>query len=190
MMRGPSFRLSFALLLAAFMLVACGGSDEQDIREWMKEQSKDLKGRVPDLPQIKPLTVLAYEPGDLSPPFSPDKIFAGDRKTGANGGATVSGGPKDINPDAQPMTKYPLESIRLVGTILVGKELRAIVASEREPVRQVRIGDYLGQNHGRITAIEPAAGDSQGRILLKEVVLDKGIWIERETQLPPQDQRR
>jgi type IV pilus assembly protein PilP len=184
--------LPLPLLLAAVALVlsACGGSDEQDIREWMKEQSKDLRGRVPDLPQIKPLPVLAYEPGDLSSPFSPDKVFAGDTKVGGVGAPVVSGGPKDINADAQPMTKYPLESIRLVGTILVGKELRAIVASEREPVRQVHIGDYLGQNHGRITAIEPAAGDSQGRILLKEVVLDKGIWIERETQLPPQDQRR
>ena len=190
MMRRFSFRLSFALSIAAFIVVACSGSDEQDIREWMKEQSKDLKGRVLDLPQIKALPVLVYVPGDLATPFSPDKVFAGDTKTGANGGASVSGGPKDINPDAQPMTKYPLESIRLVGTILVGKELRAIVASEREPVRQVQIGDYLGQNHGRITAIEPAAGDSLGRILLKEVVLDKGIWIERETQLPPQDQRR
>lgn len=176
------------LPLAAFLLTACGGGDEQDIREWMREQSKDLRGRVPDLPQIKPLPVLAYEPGDLAVPFSSDKVFAEDLRTGVHGG--LIGGPKYINPDAQPMTKYSLESIRLVGTILVGKELRAIVASEREPVRQVRVGDYLGQNHGRITAIEPAAGDSDGRIKLKEVVLDKGIWIERENQLPPQDQRR
>lgn len=190
MTHSPSSKLFLVLPVAVLIMTACGGSDEQDIREWMKEQSKDLKGKVPDLPQIKPLPVLAYEPGDLAAPFSPDKIFAGDMKGAAAGSNAASGGPKDINPDAQPMTKYPVESIRLVGTILVGKELRAIVASEREPVRQVRVGDYLGQNHGRITAIEPAAGDSQGRIMLKEVVLDKGIWIERETQLPPQDQRR
>ena len=190
MTRRPSSNLFVALSVTTLIMMACAGSDEQDIREWMKEQSKDLKGRVPDLPQIKPLPVLAYEPGELTTPFAPDKVFAGDTKMGIGGGASASGGPKEINADAQPMTKYPIESIRLVGTILVGKELRAIVASEREPVRQVRIGDYLGQNHGRITAIEPAAGDNQGHIMLKEVVLDKGIWIERETQLPPLDQRR
>ena len=175
------------LVFVPFLMAACGGSDEQGIREWMKEQSKDLRGRVPDLPQIKPLPVLAYDPGDLAAPFSPDKVFAEDAKAGH---MVVNGGPKAVNPDAQPMTKYPLETIRVLGTIMVGKELRALVASEREPVRQVRVGDYLGQNHGRIIFIEPATGDRQVAIGLKEVVFDKGVWIERESRLPPPDQRR
>lgn len=188
MMHWLPCRLFLTAVIITLLMAACGEGEEQDIRDWMKEESRGLKGRVPNLPEIKALPVLAYEPGDLSAPFAPDKIFAGDIRAGR--GSMVSGGPKEINPDAQPMIKYPLESIRLVGTIQVGNELRAVVASEREPVRQVRIGDYLGQNNGRITAIEPATGDSEGRIVLKEVVLDKGVWIERDTQLPPLDQRR
>jgi type IV pilus assembly protein PilP len=176
----------FAVFLAA--LSGCGGSEEQDIREWMKEESKGLKGRVPDLPEIKPLPVLSYEPGDLTSPFAPDKVFAEEKR--AAGKVVVSGGPKDVNIDAFPMAKYPLESIRLVGTLKLGNEWRAVVAADREPVRQVRVGDYIGQNHGRITAIEPAVGDSPGLIQLKEVVLEKGVWIERESRLPPLDQRR
>lgn len=182
-MTGLRRTLLAAVLTGAF-LAACGGGDPQDIREWMQEQSKDMRGKVPDLPEIKPLQVLAYEPGDLSAPFSVDKVFAEDTKLGSR--IAVIGGPKPVNPDAQPMTKYPLESIRVVGTILVGKELRALVVAEREPLRQVRVGDYLGQNNGRITAIEPATDDSDGRIMLKEVVLDKGVWIERESRLPAQ----
>lgn len=184
MVRSP-VRLLIVALLAGIFLTACGGSDEQDIREWMKEQSKDLRGRVPDLPQIKALPVLTYEPGDIAAPFSPDKVFADDLKAGARN--IVSGGPKDINPDAYPMTKYPLETMRLVGTIYVGKELRALVVSEREPVRQVRVGDYIGQNHGQIKSIMPATDDDQGSILLKEILLDKGVWIERETRFPSQE---
>lgn len=176
------------VLLAGFFLVSCGGSEEQDIKEWMKDESKGLKGRVPDLPEIKPLPVLSYDPGDLVSPFAPDKVFAEEKRL--SGKTVVGGGPREVNVDAYPMAKYPLESIRLLGTLKLGNEWRALVSAEREPARQVRTGDFIGQNHGRITAIEPATGDSTGAIQLKEIVLEKGVWIERESRLPLQDQRR
>jgi type IV pilus assembly protein PilP len=178
-------RTLLVLGVAAPLLVACGSGDQQDIRQWMQEQAKGLKGRAPDVPEIRQLAVLAYEPGELTPPFSIDKLFAEEAKAGGRGG--VAGGPKPINPDAQPMVKYPLDAIRLYGTIMVGKELRALVAAEREPVRQVRVGDYLGQNSGRIVSIVPATEDIDARIVLKETVLDKGVWVERDTQIPAQD---
>lgn len=179
-------RLLWSLFLSV-LLFGCGSGNHEDIREWMKENSKDLRGKVQTLPEIKPPPVLDYNPGDLASPFSTDKIFAADIVAGSGRIGLPSGGPKPLNPDAYPMTKYPLEAIRFLGTIVVNKELRALVAGDRDPVRQVRVGDYLGQNFGKVVQIEPPKDDSLGRILLKETVLDKGIWTERDARLPPQD---
>lgn len=178
------FSLAFVLMITA-VLGGCGGSDHGDVRAWMQESSKDLRGHVPDLPQIKPLDVKPYEPGDLISPFASEKVVSGGLVS--NTQTPRAGGPPPLNPDAYPMTKVPLEAIRFVGTIIVNKETRALVQVEREPVRQVKVGDFLGQNHGRIMKIEPASNDSDGRVMLKEKLLDKGVWVERDTVFPAQD---
>lgn len=173
------------VIIVSLALAGCGNDDHGDVRAWMQESAKELRGHVPELPQIKPLDVKPYEPGDLISPFSTEKVVSGGIAT--NTQASRTGGPPPLNPDAYPLTKVPLETIRFVGTIIVEKEIRALVQMEREPVRQVRVGEFMGQNHGRIQKIEPARGDSPGQILLKEKLLDKGIWVERDTTFPAQD---
>lgn len=177
-------RLSVSFV-AALLLVGCGDSEHSDVRAWMQESSKELRPHIPELPQIKPLEVRPFEPGDLLSPFAVDKVVSG----GLGGGAytATAGGPRQINPDAYPLTKVPLSSIRFIGTITVDKEPRALVQVEREPIRQVRVGEYVGQNHGQVLRIVPSNGESMGQIVLKEKLLDKGAWIERESVFPEQD---
>lgn len=167
------------------LLVACNDDEHGDVRAWMQEASKDLRGHIPELPQIKPLEVKPYEPGDLLSPFALDKVVSGGLGSGAQ--AAKAGGPPPLNPDAYPLTKAALESIRFIGTIIVDKEVRGLVQIEREPIRQVRVGEYMGQNHGKVLKIEPHGDDSNGQIVLTEKLLDKGAWIERETLFPEQD---
>lgn len=171
--------------LLAFLLAGCGDREHQDVQAWMRESSKDLRGHVPDLPQIKPLDIRPYEPGDLIPPFSVGKVISGG--IGSGGQTARAGGPPPLNPDAYPLTKVPLETIRFLGTIIVDKEVRALVQIEREPVRQVQVGDFLGQNHGRVLKIEPSGTTNSGQLVLKERLLDKGVWVDRDTVFPAQD---
>ena len=50
---------------------------------------------------------------------------------------------------------------------------------------QVKVGDYLGQNYGRITQID------ETQIVLREIVQDAaGEWIERPGVLQLQDKAR
>lgn len=174
----------FAAATSSLLLAGCSNDDHGDVRAWMLEASKDLHGHVPDLPQIKPLDVKPYEPGDLISPFSQEKVISGGIASSTQ--LLRAGGPAPLNPDIYPLTKVPLETIRFVGTIIVDKDIRALVQVEREPVRQVRIGEYMGQNHGRVQRIEPARGDSPGQVLLKEKLFDKGVWVERDTLFPAQ----
>lgn len=46
-----------AVALMGLVMVACSGGDNQDLRQWMNEAGKDIKGKIPPLPQVKP-----YEP--------------------------------------------------------------------------------------------------------------------------------
>lgn len=57
------------------MLASCSdGGDHEDLRLWMNEAAKDVKGKIPPLPQVKPYEPVAYDAGNLIDPFKPAKI--------------------------------------------------------------------------------------------------------------------
>lgn len=170
----------FLLAALPVILASCGGDESEDVRQWMTDATKDMHGKVPPLPEMKPMPVITYDPGEMIPPFSGDKLFAEEAKNAQNG---RNGGPKPLNPDAYPMTRSPLESIRLIGTMVIGKQVIAVMASDREAPRQVKVGDYVGQNFGKVTSIKLASDLSDGEVLVKETVLEKGIWTERESRI-------
>ena len=49
-----------AVIVPIFLLSACSTVEHEDIKNWMRDQSKDMRGRVPPLPQIKPFPAVAY----------------------------------------------------------------------------------------------------------------------------------
>ncbi|RTL56883.1 MAG: hypothetical protein EKK46_03780 [Rhodocyclaceae bacterium] len=174
-----NLRVIFYFLIS-LLLASCGGGEPEDVRLWMTESTKDMRGKVPPLPEIKAMPVITYEPGELIPPFNTEKLFAEEAKSAQ---IARNGGPKPLNPDAYPMTRVPLEAIRLVGTMLIGKEVTAIMTIDREAPRRVRVGDYVGQNFGRVTSIKLASDLNDGEVTVKETVLEKGVWVEKESRV-------
>ena len=63
-----------AILLAALLLAACAGEEQQELKQWMRDSAKNLKGRVPPLPPVKPYEPFTYAANDLPDPFKPSKI--------------------------------------------------------------------------------------------------------------------
>ena len=61
-------------LCASLLLVACGGDDHEDLRQWMAENSKDLRGNVPKLPEVTPYQPVPYEVDSMLDPFKAAKI--------------------------------------------------------------------------------------------------------------------
>lgn len=174
----PSLGRPFSWLAVALAMAGCGAGEPEDIRSWMKESSKDLRARVPDLPKIKPPAVSSYSPGDTAAPFSPDKLTSGSGLAGYAGSAT-----RRVNPDAHPLVRVPLESIRLLGTLRVGNDLVAVMAADRNAVFRVRVGDYIGQGNGRVVAIHPAREDVEAEVLVRETVMENGTWVERDNRV-------
>jgi type IV pilus assembly protein PilP len=152
-------------------LAACGGEQYSDLRQFVKDSEKLPHGRIPPLPDVKPYEPFTYDAYNLIDPFKPRKIEP--PKTQAGGGVQP-----DLARRKEPLEAYPLENLRMVGTLQQNKQTYALVKSPDNNLFRVKSGNYLGQNFGLITAI------SESTIKLKEIVQDSGgDWTERVSTL-------
>lgn len=168
------------LLLASLCgaLAGCDSEDHGDLRAWMDESTQGLKGQVKPLPEIKPSVIVSYEAGALIDPFSAQKIEP-ERKKGAGAGSGLA---PDLDRRKEPLEQYPLDTLAMVGVLEQGKAMYALVRAD-STLHRVRVGNYLGQNFGVITAI---SGEG---VTLKEIVQDAdGEWVERTSTLQLQEQ--
>ena len=78
----------------------------------------------------------------------------------------------------EPLEAFPLEQLKMVGTLSQGNDVYALVRADKTLYR-VKKGNYMGQNFGLITDV------TEGEIKLKEIVQDSaGDWTERQSTLP------
>lgn len=152
-------------------LAACGGEQYSDLRQFVKESENLPHGRIPPLPDVKPYEPFTYDAYNLIDPFKPRKIEP--PKSAAGGGVQP-----DLARRKEPLEAYPLENLRMVGTLQQNKQTYALVKSADNNLFRVKSGNYLGQNFGLITDI------SESNIKLKEIVQDSGgDWTERVSTL-------
>lgn len=175
-------RLLLSLSLCSF-LAACGGGEHSDVKQWMAEAAKDMRGRVPPLPEVKPFPVVSYEAADLVDPFRPSKI-----EPDKSAGVASPKAPQPLDPNVHPLIKYPLESLRFVGLLRNAKITQAVILADKRAY-QVKIGNYLGQNYGMITDIKASPALDEARLILRELVQDAaGEWVERTAIVELQQQ--
>jgi type IV pilus assembly protein PilP len=160
-------RHALLLVIAAFTLASCGGEQFSDLRQFVKDSDNLPRGRIPPLPDVKPYEPFNYDAYELIDPFKPRKIEP--PKTAAGGGIQP-----DLNRRKEPLEAYPIENLRMVGTLQQAKTNFALVKSPDNNLFRVKLGNYLGQNFGLITEI------TETTIKLKEIVQDSGgDWTER-----------
>ena len=161
------------LLLPAAVAVVLGGcsSELDELKTFVRDSDKNLPRRIDPLPAVKPFEPFAYEGFDLPDPFKPRKLTP--PKEGAGGGLAP-----DLNRRKEPLEAFPLEQLKMVGTLSQGKDNYAIVRADKTLYR-VKKGNYMGQNFGLITDV------TESEIKLKEIVQDSaGDWAERQSVLP------
>ena len=76
---------AIAIVAACLSLAACSGEENEDLRQWMADASKDLKGGIPPLPEVKPYEPVPYDAGNMLDPFKPAKIGPEQKKGGGGG---------------------------------------------------------------------------------------------------------
>jgi len=170
------------LLLACVALLAgCEGEQYSDLRKELNEMTKDLRGRVDPLPQVRPYEPVPYQAENEVDPFRPDRI---EVAAAAGTGPAASGKQPDLDRPKEPLEAFPLESIQMVGSLTQGAETHGLVKAGPNLYR-VRKGNYMGQNFGVITGIDEV------QISLNELIQEgSGEWIERASALQLQEVRK
>ena len=160
-----------AAIAGTALLVACGGEEQSELRQELAAMTKDLRGRVDPLPQVKSYEPVPYKGESMLDPFVPGRIVVAQATAGGGGGGVQP----DLNRPKEPLEAFPLEALQMVGTLSQNKDMYALVKAGPSLFR-VKKGNYMGQNFGVITGIE------EGQISLKEVVQDSGgDWVERSS---------
>ncbi len=164
--------LACAALVA---LAACGGEEHRDLKQELHQLTKDFRGRVDPLPQVKPYEPVPYTAEGQVDPFRPERIDVAQRNLAPS--ASSARVEKERDRPKEPLEAFPLESIQMMGTITQHKETFALVKAGPNLYR-VRKGNYMGQNFGVVTGIDEA------QISLKELIQDGGgEWVERNSAL-------
>lgn len=164
-------RRTLFTLLSCLVLASCGGEQFSDLRQFVKDSDKLPHGHIPPLPQVKPYEPFVYNAFDITDPFRPRKI---EQPKTAKG----SGLQPDFNRRREPLEAFPLENLKMVGTLQRKKEIYAIIITPQKNLFRVTVGNHVGQDFGRIISI------SESTIKLKELVQDgSGNWEERDQSL-------
>lgn len=172
------------LALIGLALGGCGGSDRDELQRWMAEQRSQIRPKVAPIAQPKVFKPESYTLADTVEPFSKEKLTQAlkrDSSQVAANGALVA---PELARRKEAMESFPLDSMSLVGSMVRAGQTVALV-KVNNLLYQVRQGDYLGQNFGRVTKI------NETEVALREIVQDAvGEWIERTASLQLQERSK
>jgi type IV pilus assembly protein PilP len=173
-------RWLMVVALSAFALVGCGG-EQQELSQWMEQQKREVKPNVEPLSPPKKFTPQPYAALGGVEPFSTQKLTVALRQEAKQPNSLLSA---EVNRRKEPLEAYPLDSMTMVGSVVRGGRQFALLKVDNL-LYQVKPGDYIGQNYGKITKI------SETDVSLREIVQDAaGEWIERTSALQLQEKAR
>ena len=177
------FKPGVFILAVPFMLglAGCGSSDQEDLQRWMVEQRNAAKPRVVRLPEPTKFTPQPYTQESAVEPFSVQKLTQALKRESNQSTSNAALIATELARRKEPLESSPLDAVAMVGSLIKAGQPVALVRVDRL-LYQVRVGNYLGQNYGRITKV------SETQLSLREIVQDAaGEWIERTATLQLQE---
>lgn len=167
-------------LVLAVVLGGCGRGvtstpgEAPNLEKWVAEVKARPAPPLPPLPVMQQFETFEYAAQSLRDPFS--RAFTDD--------GSGSGPRPDSARRKQALEAFPLDSLDMVGSLGKGAGLTALVMAPDKVTYRVRMGDYMGQSDGRVTAV------FEDRIELVELVPDgAGGWLERPATLALDDNK-
>jgi len=166
-------RLSAALVAALLpSLAGCAdpqlGTLDRELADIRTNPGPTVDVQLPDIPDYESASYLA---SDQRSPFVPRQVDE-QRETPAEGSLAPP-----VDRPREALEAYDISELELVGTLTVGGQPSALVRSPEGQVHRLRAGSYLGTDHGRIVGI------TESSILLVELVMERGEWVERSRQV-------
>lgn len=177
----PLNRLAPLVALGAALTLGACSADQEELQQWMEQQRREVRPNVQPLTPPKRFDPQPYNLAQSVEPFSPQKLTVALKQEARQPNSLLSA---ELNRRKEPLEAYPLDSMSMVGSITKLGAPYALLRVDNL-LYQVKVGDYLGQNYGRVMRI----GETE--ISLREIVQDAaGEWIERPTTLQLQERAR
>jgi type IV pilus assembly protein PilP len=174
----------FALLATALTLAGCGASSQDELHQWMAEQKSQTRPRIAPISEPKQFKPESYTQVTAIEPFSNQKLTQALRRESTQAAANGALVAPELARRKEGLELFPLDAMALVGSMVKAGQPVALVKVDNL-LYQVRPGNYLGQNYGRVTKI------SETEVTLREIVQDAvGEWIERTATLQLQERSK
>ena len=171
-------RLARFLCIASIsgLLAACSGNPTSDLEDYVQTTKSQQKSSIEPLPEFKPYESFAYQATDLRDPFTAPSF------SHVQPSSQIASSNNGIKPDfarpTEPLEEFPLDSLRMVGTLEQHEDHWALINDTDGTIHRVEPGNYAGQNHGKITRI------TEHEVELTEIVPDGiGGWMERQASI-------
>ena len=167
-----------AAIISCLLLSACENDQMGDLHSFINEVKSRKAGRIAPLPEIKPIETFLYTASDKRNPFT----FSVGEEPEMEAEISDNGIRPDTMRRKEELEDFPLDSLRMVGTLERNEESWGLVRSQEGTIYRIQPDNYMGQNHGRITRI------LEDRIELIEIVPDGQTgYIERPASLSLSD---
>ena len=168
MARSLTHRMLVAGAFCIALLTVSGcGQDMSDLESYIDEVKRRPGGRIEELPQVKVYESYAYSVEAERSPFVPEQARNVVQRQ-------ASGVKPDTNRNREYLEEFPLDALRMVGSLTAEQTTYALVQTDDGLIHRVRPGNHMGQNDGRIVSIT----DSEIQVI--EIVPDGlGGYMER-----------
>lgn len=168
-----------ATLLLGTVLTGCS-ADLGEVQAWMDNTRNNTPRKVGKLDEPKNFVPFRYEAKLDYDPFSDSKLVVAMANLSDR---SRSGLAPDRSRRKEVLENFPLDSVKLVGHLQNKTNGNVALLAVDDVVYQARVGNYVGQNFGRITKI------TETEMGVKELVRDAaGDWVEQDTTLALEDE--
>ncbi len=156
-----------AIPLMVLALAGCSSKDA-DLDSFIEQTKQQAPGGVQPLPEVKPYDTFHYTAQTMRSPFVP----------GGSGESSTPSVRPDIQRNRELLEQFSLDTLQMVGTMALSGRNYGLIKTRDGKLHRVLPGNYVGQNEGRITRIEPS------QITITEIVPDGlGGFMERPAGL-------
>jgi len=179
----PNVRGRLLWLLPVVALVTACAADQEELTAWMDQQRREVRPNVQPLVAPKRFEAAPYEGIQMVDPFSNQKLSVALKQEARQPNSLLA---TEMGRRKEALEQYPIDSMSMVGSLTeptTGRQHALLKVDNL--LYQVKVGDYLGQNYGKITRI------TETEVALREIVQDAaGEWIERTSTLQLQEKAR
>jgi type IV pilus assembly protein PilP len=162
------FRLAL-LVLSSITLVSCSSDEFTDIDQFMAEKRARPGGVIAPIPPFKTYKAFSYSATTLRSPF--DRPIEIREITQLQSVTTVE---PDDQRTKEFLEQFTFDSMTMVGTLSRAGVDWSLVRDPEGGVHRVRVGNFLGRNHGKIVEMTATY------VAVIEIVSDGNDgWVER-----------